>query len=131
MSNRQRDRLNKLVRRKLIEIGGDEIDIKRDSLHHRYEVNKFGIDVDAPLTTLLDVYDRLLALLTVEGWTLQREGSTLVLRHHSADATSAVLSRPYLLPWSSKDARLHIAISLSGTWPGYPAQREPAARTRR
>lgn len=69
-SNRMRSRISRRLWGKLREIGGETIELRNDS--GRYEVSKFDIDVVGDKDVVRDVRDRLLALLTIQGWTIER-----------------------------------------------------------
>jgi hypothetical protein len=90
-SNNKRAALSKRLWGKLRELGGPELDLENDPLGARYEVNKYGIIVNTDtFDEIKDVFDRLLALLTVEGWTIKRRGSDFyVSRHEFDDAVGA------------------------------------------
>lgn len=67
------------------EIVGGKAEIKKDPLHARYAVNKFGIHVEGDIEALQDAYDRFLALLMISGYILNhRNGETLVTQNRNS-----------------------------------------------
>lgn len=109
-SNRQRAKLNKRLFSKLREVGGSEIEISCDPLGALYEVNKHGLHVDGQ--DLQDTYDRLLALLMIEGWTVAPEklGSIEVAMEALPESAKAYIERPYPAFPGSEESRMRITV---------------------
>jgi len=94
-SNNQRSKLNHILRGKLREISGNDIEIGNDPLGSRYNVNKYGLVVEGDREVVIDTFDRLLALLTMECWTLdlQPGQSTVQVSSKRSDSV-AFIYRP-------------------------------------
>ncbi len=91
-SNNQRMRLSRRLYGKLREIGGDTVEIGNGM--RRYEVSKFDLDLVGQKETIRDVRDRLVALLTIEGWEVQRSAhyDNITLSNAEFGVASAVLA---------------------------------------
>jgi hypothetical protein len=102
-SNQQRSRLSHKMWGKIREIGGSEVEIEKDPLGARYQVNKHGLIVTGSVEAIEDLHLRLVALLTVELWRVEKNGSMITLSHpfsgtsNVGDAVACIHS-PYELP---------------------------------
>jgi hypothetical protein len=65
-SNRQKSKVLNLIYKALNAKFGDKVDIKRDALHRRYDVNKFCLEVTAKNQSYKDLIDFLNHLCFVE-----------------------------------------------------------------
>lgn len=68
LSSNQRGKLRAKLWKAFREVGGSDIEIERDPMHARYEVNRHGLQITGPKAVLDDVFDRTLALLVIHGW---------------------------------------------------------------
>jgi len=92
MSEAQRKKLNRRLWGKMREIIGDaDVAMHDDPLGQRYSVNKHAIIVEGDdYEVLLDIRNRLLALLTVEGWDTRKERSSVAVKHPCSIATAYI-----------------------------------------
>ena len=94
---------------KLRDIGGLDIEIMRDPLHRRYEVNRHGLQANVEKDAEA-VYERLLTMIKADGWETELGvSSAIYARHPIYSDVTAILYRPEEL--HSGESRLRITIS--------------------
>ena len=97
----------------LREAGGEDFYMRRDPLGDRYAVNKFGIWAEFDtLQQAEEVRERMLALLTIGGWDIERENPKKVSRFSTTftDAQCrAYVEVPYDLPTGG--ARIQVGVT--------------------
>src|SRR6478752_317186 len=60
------------------EVGESNVEIMRDPMSHRYEVGRHAAQFEADTAEIAqDTYDRLLALLSIHGWTVKKTSGNL------------------------------------------------------
>lgn len=112
-SNRQRSRMSKRMWAIFREAGGDAPELSLDPLGRLYEVNKFGIHADFETRQEADeVRERVLALLTIAGWEIERENPKKVSRFYASftdAACKAYVEMPHDLPTGG--ARISVGVT--------------------
>jgi hypothetical protein len=108
-SNHQRAKFSHLLWTKLREIGGSEIEIEKDPLGYRYQVNKHGLIVSGDMSVIQDTHARFIALLMVEGFEVDRTISGVRIAAPSLNQAHAVLDVPQEMPLT-QDGKLRIGI---------------------
>lgn len=97
----------------LREAGGEGPELTRDPLGQRYDVNKFGIHADfESLQEAEEVRERVLALLTIAGWEIERSDPRRVSLFYASFTDSACKS--YVHPafdLPTGGARIHVGVT--------------------
>ncbi len=89
-------------------VGGDEIEISRDPLHKRYEVNRHSVNIDTETFQQAEsVQKGMLKALKEAGWNVRGDGHVTTEEHPSVYASINV---PMDLSEMGAGGRVHIYI---------------------
>jgi len=103
-------RLQRYLWSKFKEVGGGDIEIKASPLRNRYEANRYCFGVNGDYTILRDVFERLHALLVIEGCEVVLEKNGMIVKKSDIGNETASIEKPYNPPYSGWDSVIEIFI---------------------
>jgi hypothetical protein len=111
-SSNQKAKLRRALWTMLRDQNGETIEIERDPLHARYEVNRHGIQVWGD--DLNAVRDQLINALKAAGWTIEPYGSETIALPPEQQVTRASLGVPFKTPYTTEGRKMRWDISVLG-----------------
>lgn len=111
-SHGEKDRFRRHLWAVARQAGGDDIEIARDPLHKRYEVNRHGLKIEAGnLEQALEVFGGVIHTLGASGWSVRPVKGRVAISSPEHPGVYGTIDTPMNLADYGGGARIDIHIS--------------------